>query len=480
MNFETSKTLLNINKKEDINSLNTENENIERNSTKKNRTSKLIGNIKLVDNFNPNDNKEISKSKKSSNSSGEYSNTDNVNNPIPNLKTFYDKNIYNSGFFNFGKYDSSKRKMTLIKNSQINNLNLSLKGSTRDQIFKTEIKEKIANKKEENKKSDFSTTFSDYFNKQKNSLSLRNINKKEKSENKDDNPLLIPKEDMIFEEIKNYKCFKYFTKDSLSKTSVPFIYINMDMNTTKKSPPKKNEVNNNNPYQINFNNNLKKFIQFDEVFLKKKKNIFFDEEKKKNLLDNVYRVPTAEDMYDKINLIKLKKDKKKLKSYQHNFLKVVKHNITDKYYEDLRERFNEIRHIAEGKYKTNYKFIKEIEKDEEKVIKDINRTFENFMEYSKRRSIRNILTKPGRSRIDLPQIKFEKIINEDYTYIKNKFNKNKKSSFISLSENKRMNRTSFKIKKRSNVFISNFNSNKNLMMTTSKRFSKIKFFKDKI
>jgi hypothetical protein len=254
----------------------------------------------------------------------------------------------------------------------------------------------------------------------------------------------------------------------------------MDMNTTKKSPPKKNEINNNNPYQINFNNNLKKFIQFDEVFLKKKKNIFFDEEKKKNLLDNVYRVPTAEDMYDKINLIKLKKDKKKLKSYQYNFLKVVKHNITDKYYEDLRERFNEIRHIAEGKYKTNYKFIKEIEKDEEKVIKDINRTFENFMEYSKRRSIRNILTKPGRSRIDLPQIKFEKIINEDYTYIKNKFNKNKKSSFISLSENKRMNRTSFKIKKRSNVFISNFNSNKNLMMTTSKRFSKIKFFKDKI
>ena len=48
---------------------------------------------------------------------------------------------------------------------------------------------------------------------------------------------------MIFEEMKKYKCYKYFTKDALNKTSVPFIYIDMNMNPNK---PIINEVNKNN------------------------------------------------------------------------------------------------------------------------------------------------------------------------------------------------------------------------------------------
>ena len=475
MNFETSEKLININRTEVQNSsTNSLLNNQERNIKRKNRTSKIIEKVEL------DDNKEISKSKNSLNKSGENSKIDNIgNNPI-NLKTYYDSKISKSNIFNFGKNNSLRKNMTLIKKPKINNVSI-IRKNTREQIFKTEIKEKITNKKEESKKSDISTLFTDFFNKQRDSISVRN-NKKEEKKAQNDDPLSIPKEDMIFEEIKNYKCFKYFTKESLSKTSVPFIYINMDMNTTKKIPPKKKNIPNNNPYQINFNNNLKRFIEFDDVFLSKKKNVFFTEEKKKNILDNIYRVSTAEDMYEKINLIKRKKEKKKLKNYQYNFLKVVKHNITDKYYEDLKDRFNDIRQLAEGKYQKNYKYMKEIEKDEERLIKDINKIYERFMKYSKRKNIRNMLTKPGGSRIDLPQIKFEKIINKDIIHSNsNKYDKSRKSNFISLSDSKRrMNRTSIKIKKKSNIEISNFSSNKNWMMTTSKRFSKFRDFRDKI
>ena len=253
------------------------------------------------------------------------------------------------------------------------------------------------------------------------------------------------------------------------------------MNTTKNILRTKNKSNSNNnlnnPYQINFNNNIKKFIEHDDAFLSNKKPIFFSNEKKKKILDNIYRVPTAQDMFEKIYNVKRKKDKKKLKNYQFNFLKVVKHNITDKYYEDLKDKFNEIRHIAEGKYKTNFKFIKEVEKNEEKVIKNINQTYENFMKFSKRKKFRNLLSKPGMTKLDLPQIKFEKIINDDsFSLIKDKINKNRKSNYISLSENKSMNRTSIKYKKKSLFNINN--NNKNILVTSPRTFTKFKYFRN--
>ena len=464
MNSETSKTLKKIKNLSNISAI----DNIERTSVKKNKTSKIIVNSDLNDIIKNFKNKEIAQNRKCSyNKSGEYSVTEPKNNQL-NLKIYNDSKINDTS--KFRKFFSSKNKITLIKKPQINNFIIRKNG--REELFKTEIKPKINyNSKEENKRLDFSTTYTDYLNQQKNITTLKN--------NLAENPLSIPKEDMIFEEIKNYKCFKYFTQESLSRTSVPFIYINMDMNTTKKIPPKKKV--NHNPYQINFNNDVKKFIEFDDIFLNKNKPIYFSEEKKKNILDNVYKTQTDEDMYEQIKLNKLKKDNKNLKNYQYNFLKAVKHNIRDKYYEDLKEKFDEIRTIAEGKYKTNFKFIKEVEKNEEKVIKDVNKAYESFMKYAKRKSIREILEKPGRSRLDLPLIKFEKIIDkDDMLLFKNKIEKNRKSNYSNLSEYKRMNKTSIKNRNYNNT--SNFNSNKNtnLMMTTSSKFSKFKKLKDKM
>ena len=402
-----------------------------------------------------------------------------------NLKFYNKSNIEN--ILPFKKSFSSKKKISLIRRPKMNNINninnISIKpSSTKEGLFKTEINEKFINEKIGNRKSDFSSTFSHFFKNKKNNLSLRNdIQKDEKEKTKDENALLIPKEDLIFDEMKNYKCFKYFTKESLARTSVPLIYINMDMNTTK-NPPKKNR--NKNPYQINFNNDVKKFIEYDDVFLSKQKKIYYDDEKKKKILNDIYKAPKDEDMYDKIKSIKLKKDKKKLKTYQYHFLKLVKNNIHHKYYEDLKDNVNEIRNIAEGKYKTNFKFIKEIEKNEERVIKDINKTYENFMKYSSRRNVRKILNKLGESKIDLPQIKFEKIIdNETISSTKKENQRSEKNSLISLSENKNMNRTSIKIKKKSIYNMNNitsFSYNKNMMKTSPKTFNKIKFFRDKI
>ena len=102
------------------------------------------------------------------------------------------------------------------------------------------------------------------------------------------------------------------------------------------------------------------------------------------------------------------------------------------------------------------------------------------MKYSSRRKIKNILNKPG-SRLDLPQIKFEKIINrEEFQYLKTKNNQMRKSNFISLSENKSMNRTSIKLKKKSILNINDFSFNKNMMKTSPKTFSKFRQSKAKI
>ena len=485
MNFEKSKILQNIHN-------NTENQNSSTlsrtnnthiiNSPQKNRLS----------NFFPENNlNQFTEYLKNLHESSEYNLTDinskKSNSPM-NLKFYNKSNIEN--ILPFTKSFSSKKKISLIKRPKMNNINninnISVKpSSTKEGLFKTEINEKFINEKIGNRKSDFSSTFSHFFKNKKNNLSLRNdIQKDEKEKTKDENALLIPKEDLIFDEMKNYKCFKYFTKESLARTSVPLLYINMDMNTTK-NPPKKNR--NKNPYQINFNNDVKKFIEYDDVFLSKQKKIYYDDEKKKKILNDIYKAPKDEDMYDKINSIKLKKDKKKLRNYQYYFLKLVKHNIHEKYYEDLRNKFTEIRNIADKKYKTNFKFIKEIEKNEEKVIKNINKTYESFMKFSSRKTISKLLNKKGESKLDLPQIKFEKIINTDLASsspIKKENHKNEKSTLISLSENKNMNRTSIKIKKKSLFNMNNINSfsyNKNNIMKTSpKTFTKFKFFKDKI
>ena len=69
--------------------------------------------------------------------------------------------------------------------------------------------------------------------------------------------------------------------------------------------------------------------------------------------------------------------------------------------------------IVEKEYNEIFKKCDSIEeKNEEKVIKSINKTYESFMKFSSRKTISKLLNKKGESKLDLPQIKFEKIITQ--------------------------------------------------------------------
>jgi hypothetical protein len=264
---------------------------------------------------------------------------------------------------------------------------------------------------------------------------------------------------MIFEEMKKYKCFKYFTKEALNKTNVPFIYIDMNMNPNK---PIINEISKNNNMYISLRDNkfLQKMIKNgkDKAFLSKRYKKDITEEKKKELLDKIYRVKTAPDIYKRIEIMKGKKNKKKLKNYQNNFLKLVKHNITNKYYESLKDKFNEIRECAEGKYITNFKFIKEIEKKEEKYINNINEICQKYKKFFANKNVNKIFIKSIGPRLKLPKIDFVQIIKKNCFSQEEKDNKNKKKrNFINLK--KYMNKTTNKFYKK--VFENEKNKNNN-------------------
>ena len=383
------------------------------------------------------------------------------NKKLFNLKKFYKSKTIK--YIDFSKrFDHSLSKQNISKN--INDINEIVeeedKRSHVDKLFSTEINIDNSNINENTKantNTNINITNANIYYLNKNLDSKRNLSTDNNKKYED--PLLIPKEDMIFEEMKKYKCFKYFTKEALNKTNVPFIYIDMNMSPNK---PIINEVSKNNNMYISLRDNkfLQKMIKNgkDKAFLSKRYKKDITEEKKKELLDKVYRVKTAPDIYKRIEIMKGKKNKKKLKNYQNNFLKLVKHNITNKYYESSKDKFKEIRECAEGKYITNFKFIKEIEKKEEKYINNINEICQKYKKFFAKKNVNKIFIKSIGPRLKLPKIDFVQIIKKNYFSQEEKDNKNKKKpNFINLK--KYMNKTTNKFYKK--VFENEKNKNNN-------------------
>ena len=268
----------------------------------------------------------------------------------------------------------------------------------------------------------------------RNSYSNRNYSTDNynKNTNKLD-PLIIPEEDMIFEEMKNYQCFKYFSKESLIKTGVPFIYINMDMNTIRNNLINVKQNNDNDIFENS--EKLKNIIKRgNEQLILNKKEKPISKEKKKEIIEKVYRVETSPDFYKNIEKLKQKK-KKKLKGYQNNFLKVVKNNITDEHYDSLKNKFIKIRDIAGEKYNNNFKFLREIEKNEEGVIKNINELHNNYMKFFATKNINKLFVKSIGPKIKLPEIKFIKTAKKRQIFDDFKINKkNKKRNFMNFKK----------------------------------------------
>ena len=323
--------------------------------------------------------------------------------------------------------------------------------TNREKIFTTEINMDLSNRNDSKSPNSCNNIININDSRQLQENRIQDIkknfsldNRKNKNK-KGEDPLLISKDDLIFEEMKKYKCFEYFTQDAMNKTGVPFIYIQMNMNPEKTPLLVKNISNQQKLYNTKYLIRLLKAGK-DNIYLAKQYNRDLTDEKKKEILDNIYRVKTSPDFFKKIEGVKLKKDKKKLKNYQNNFLKIVKHNITNKYYEALKEKFNEIRVEAEGKYSTNFKFLKEIEKNEENVIKNINQLCHRYTKFFATKNINKIFVKSIGPRIKLPKLKFIKMANKDIFAECEKSNTSKKKR-NPINIKKFMNKTCNKINK---------------------------------
>ena len=524
-NKNQNKTLFNINKtNETLTIKNSSKTIINNDQNEKDKfkisfiRSKTIKSIKSKNLSNKDNSSLFKKQLKKLNIKIINNNNDNNNNNPSEIKIVNDDGEQNSLTYktnstlnqNELKKNKSKKRLLNIKkyyksqtSKLINNLHNSNKMISLNKIFKKNNESGIKVKKEDdntNTDNFFSTEINEDFSSLKTNpntnVTLNNINNysipinyyyqykitdskrncttdNRSKFNKylhNDDPLLIQEEDKIFEEIKKYKCFKHFTKESLNKTGVPFIYIDMNMNSDTIVPLK--DINNiDNKSYINNNENRKKNKSVNDKFIfEKKYKRQITEEKKKELLDKVYSMKDDPDFYKKIEILKQKKDKKKLKSYQNNFLKIVKCNISDKYYDSLKDKFWEIRELAEGKYKTNLKFLKEIEKNEEGVIKNINKICNYYMKYFETQNFDKYFLKAIGPKITLPKIGFIKMAKKNYFSENEKINKYKtKQNFISLRKN--MNRTSTRFNKNSFgnsyrnkdiFFITNYNKFKSL------------------
>ena len=411
---------------------------------------------------------------------------DNVNmytksKPI-NIKKYYKSHTLK--FIDFPKKKFSSRKLSLHKkiknNNDSNKDNKDIvkevdESNYKNKLFSTEIDFDYSNIDENPNIVITNNNINNYYkynNESKGNLSSDNYIKNKNKKYED--PLLIPKEDMIFDEIKKYKCFKYFTQESLNKTGVPFIYIEMNM-----SPNKGIMINTKKNVSTEKSLNDKKFLQKliktgkDKIYLNKRFNKDMNDERKKEILSNVYRITTAPDFFKRIEVIKGKKDRKKLKNYQNNFLKLVKHNITNKYYESLKDKFCEIREVAEGKYNTNFKFIKEIEKNEENAINNINEICNKYKKYFAHKNLSKLFIKSVGPRLKLPKIKFIQIAKKDYFSDDEKINKYKKKH-INFKSRKYMSKTCNKFTKDKSKNESFRLKDINLSNTNYNRFNNLK------
>ena len=188
------------------------------------------------------------------------------------------------------------------------------------------------------------TTFRESFDKDKTNFYLRTLYAKnyKKRPPKITNPLQIPDEDKIFNEMKKYLCYKYESR----------------------------RINTYNNKRIKDENKFSKTKS--ELKIKKIKN----ELKASDKIRLNYLYLKTNKISNKIYTIKRKKLKNDLITYQKNLLEVIKPSISDYSYMYLKDRLFDIRKKDDKKYQNNYQKIKAIESEEKEIINQFNETCE--------------------------------------------------------------------------------------------------------
>ena len=279
-------------------------------------------------------------------------------------------------------------------------------------------------------------------------------------------PLAIPEEDKIFDELKKIKILtqRYNKKYKTSNEDDLFDVDEFD----KKQ--KENEKERARIEELFYNS-----IKAESVDKKGKKdvlsrnrnipsnisktyynkNYFKLSMDSKDLLDNLYM--TSDDFFKKLNKIKKNKKDKKLKEYQNELLDFIQPIITKDGFRRLKSRFRDIKKKNRMKSKWDFKYLYKIENEEEQVINDINYYYNRYMRDENCKE--NYFSKHSVKYLDLnlPNLEFKRLlkVSEDEEYqLKNK--NNRMSTIIAKLKNVNFN---INEKNRFTNSVKNVNSN---------------------
>lgn len=345
------------------------------------------------DNFNP---KSLDKFIPLTNSNKVRNDNRNIQNNISisntNIPSYNNGSIINSEC----KHSLENKESTITRPIIISDYKKTKENSNIQKFFITGQKPMLDNKESQRRKS-----ISSYGNEDLGNLTNKYPKNYKKLEVHDDDPLYIPQEDKIFDEMKKYRCFKQLLSDSV-KNGIPFIYIKMKMDN------------------IDINNTLKKLSKSNKKLeISSKKQMVNQKLNFKNclttvqnrgLLDKLYK--TSPNFYKKVKQLKFKKNIKGLGEYQNSILNTVKPTLCDNYFDSLKNKLSLIRKIADKKYESNFKHIKEIEGQEEKVIKNVNQLCYKFSKRFNKAKKQKIFLKNTEVDLKLPRIKFVKLIKD--------------------------------------------------------------------
>ena len=184
----------------------------------------------------------------------------------------------------------------------------------------------------------------------------------------EEDPLQIPKEDEIFNELAKRKKTIRLTK------------IKLKIIDNNKNKPKK-----------------------------KKKKIVKGRNFKEQLLNRVYeKNPIANK-----KMIKIKKSKEKinLDNYQNLLLKTVEPILSKESFHNLDKIFNRLRNDNNDIYEYNFPYIKNIENQEKEIIYNINQISDKYNQYVNKYKTLNEFY--NNKTIQLPKINFRRITNKE-------------------------------------------------------------------
>ena len=220
--------------------------------------------------------------------------------------------------------------------------------------------------------------------------------------------------------IKRNKVFNLKKSKTAHISTAPNSSLNLSKAVIKKKET--NSFRKSNPFMIPqedllFNDYQKKSQKNNKIIKKDKTKKIRLDLNQQLLQKEVYKIkPTL--MRD-INQIRSKKDEYSIMGYQNRIIDIIRNDFSFESVDKLNRTFSRfrtnwsLRPNAFDLSKTNRHFIKEIEKDEEKIIKNINLRNKLYSLYLKRnlhlvspnKKKRNIL-------VDFPMLKFKKVSNK--------------------------------------------------------------------